>query len=235
MRRKRSRPILLLVLIGAMIAGWVAGRDWLRNHPQHNPWAPFRLDEPNGLATRYKLDRLRADPADCRAVMERSDIRLVELEATGTGACRRDDRVVVPAMPVTLSPDSPQATCAVSAGLLRWLKQTVQPEAGRQFGSRVVAIEHLGTFACRKMRNDRFDRMSEHATGNAIDVGAFVLADGRRITVLEGWKQRGPEAAFLRKIRDGACGPFGTVLSPDYNAAHANHFHLDQARWNICR
>jgi hypothetical protein len=235
MRRKRSRVILFLVLISVMIAGWVAGRDWLRQHPQHNPWAPFRLDEPDGLATRYKLDRLRADSADCRAVMQRSGIRLVKLEATGAGACRREDRVIIPATPVTLSPDSPQATCAVGAGLLRWLRQVVQPEAKRQFGSRVVTIEHLGTFACRKMRNDRFDRMSEHATGNAIDVSAFVLADGRRITVLQGWKQGGSHAAFLRKVRDGACGPFGTVLSPDYNAAHADHFHLDQARWNICR
>lgn len=235
MRRKRSRLILILVLIGAISAGLITGRDWLRQHPQHNPWAPFHLDEPSGLATRLKLDRLRTDPANCRGVLERSGIRLEELPATGSGACRRDDRALIPATPVTLSPNSPQATCAVSAGLLRWLRQVVQPEAKREFGSRVVAIEHLGTFACRKMRNDRFDRMSEHATGNAIDVSAFVLADGRRITVLQGWKQGGSHAAFLRKVRDGACGPFGTVLSPDYNAAHADHFHLDQARWDICR
>jgi len=209
MRRKRSRVILFLVLISVMIAGWVAGRDWLRQHPQHNPWAPFRLDEPDGIATRYKLDRLRADSTNCRAVMERSGIRLVELEATGAGACRRDDRALIPATPVTLSPDSPQATCAVSAGLLRWLRQTVQPEARRQFASRVVAIEHLGTFACRKMRNDRFDRMSEHATGNAIDIPAFVLADGRRITVLPGWKQGGSQAAVPRKVPEWYWGAFG--------------------------
>lgn len=235
MRRRKSRAILVLALTGIAVIALGPGRDWLHRHPQHNPWAPFRLDEPNGLATHYKLDRLRRDRTDCRAVLDRSGIDLVELPATGSGACLRDDRAIIPAGSVSFSPSNPQATCAVSAGLLRWLKQTVQPEAGRQFGSRVVAIEHLGTFACRKMRNDRFDRMSEHATGNAVDVAAFVLADGRRITVLDGWKQGGSQTTFLRKIRDGACGPFGTVLSPDYNAAHANHFHLDQARWNICR
>ena len=39
----------------------------------------------------------------------------------------------------------------------------------------------------------------------------------------------GDEAAFLRRVRDGACGIFGTVLSPDYNEAHRDHLHLDQA------
>ena len=80
---------------------------------------------------------------------------------------------------------------------------------------------------------------SEHATADAFDVLGFTLADGRRIGVLRDWKDAGPEAAFLREVRDGACPVFATVLSPDYNAAHADHLHLDMAErgrmgWGVC-
>jgi hypothetical protein len=80
-------------------------------------------------------------------------------------------------------------------------------------------------------------RWSEHATGNAIDIAGFVLEDGRRISVLGDWDGEDAEARFLRAVRDGACKSFATVLSPDYNAAHADHFHLDQdGRWSgVCR
>lgn len=235
MRPRRSSLIIPLLALAALALAYGPARDWLRHHPQHNPWAPFTLNEPNGFATDIKLDRLRGDPANCRAVLERSGVRLEELPATGSGQCRRDDRARIPATPVALTPTGPDATCAVSAGLLRWLKQTVQPAAELHFSSSVIRLEHFGTFSCRKMRNDRFDRMSEHATGNAIDVAAFVLANGRKISVLRGWKRDGAESDFLHVVRDGACGPFATVLSPDYNAAHADHFHLDQASWDICR
>ena len=70
---------------------------------------------------------------------------------------------------------------------------------------------------------------SEHATADALDVADFTLADGRSISVLRDWKGEGEDAQFLRAVRDGACDLFATVLSPDYNAAHRDHFHLDQA------
>ncbi|MBU2033606.1 MAG: extensin family protein, partial [Alphaproteobacteria bacterium] len=78
---------------------------------------------------------------------------------------------------------------------------------------------------------------SEHATGNAVDIAGFVLADGTRISVLADWDDEGDKGAFLRRVRDGACDSFATVLSPDYNAAHADHFHLDMSpRWSgLCR
>jgi hypothetical protein len=81
---------------------------------------------------------------------------------------------------------------------------------------------------------------SEHAGANAIDVAAFVLEDGRRVSVLADWADEGAEGRFLREARDGACRLFATVLSPDYNRAHRDHFHLDQAGrgamgWRACR
>ena len=71
----------------------------------------------------------------------------------------------------------------------------------------------------------------------SIDIAAFVLEDGARVTVLGDWNGDAADAAFLRTVRDGACPLFATVLSPDYNDAHRDHFHFDQAgRYSgVCR
>ena len=73
-------------------------------------------------------------------------------------------------------------------------------------------------------------KLSEHGRANAIDVGAFVLADGSRISVKEGWRGSDRERAFLRQVHDAACGEFTTVLGPESDSYHHDHFHLDLAR-----
>jgi hypothetical protein len=92
----------------------------------------------------------------------------------------------------------------------------------------VAHIEHLGTYSCRRLYGRDSGPWSEHATGNAIDIAAFVLEDGRRISVADAWKSTGSQGAFLHQVRNAACLVFGTVLSPDYNSAHADHLHFDQ-------
>jgi len=116
----------------------------------------------------------------------------------------------------------------------------VQPAAWRRLGARVVAIEHLGSYNCRRLYGRPSGDWSEHAHANALDVAAFRLADGRRVAVVKDWTGGGAKAAFLRDVRDGGCRLFATVLSPDYNAAHRDHLHLDQAPrgalgWRACR
>ena len=78
-------------------------------------------------------------------------------------------------------------------------------------------------------------RRSQHATANAIDIAGITLAGGQNISVLRDWKDEGARGALLLDIRNGACRMFGAVLSPDYNAAHANHFHFDMGMWMTCR
>lgn len=219
-----------------MLGGlYVAGRAWLADHPQHNPWAPLDLNDPPGWATRGKLATLRDDPAECRAVLERSGVAFEALPPAGEGPCRREDRTRLTEASLA---SAPSTTCAVAAGFELWLRQGVQPAAEDLFGVRVARIEHFGAHACRRLYGRDTGRWSEHATGNALDVAAFVLADGRRVTVLSDWRGEGEEAAFLHRARDEACRVFGTVLSPDYNAAHADHLHLDQAArglGGVCR
>ncbi len=226
----RAAPIVLM--LGALL---VAGGAWLAENPQHNPWAPLDLDDPPGWATHRKLAALREDPAACRAVLARSDVAFETLPPAGEGECRREDRTV---LGDTRLASAPAMTCAVGAGFELWLRQSVQPAAEELLGTRVARIEHFGAYSCRRIYGRDSGRWSEHATGNAIDVAAFVLADGRRITVRGDWRGDGDEAMFLHRVRGEACGVFGTVLSPDYNAAHADHFHLDQAArgfGGVCR
>lgn len=219
-----------------LLALGLTAKGWLDAHPEHNPWAPLDLRDPPGWATERKLAALRDDPAGCRAVLARSGVQFTTLEPAGEGTCLRPDRTILPEYP--LSPKAPPTTCALAAGLELWLRDGVRPAATELLGTKVVRIEHFGAFSCRRLYGRARGRWSEHATGNAIDIAAFVLADGRRISVLQDWKGAGPEAAFLHRVRDNGCKVFGTVLSPDYNAAHRDHLHIDQeARGfgSVCR
>ena len=217
-------PIVALFVAAAL---FLAARGWLAEHPQHDPWAPLDLRDPPGWATQRKLAALRSDPAECRAVLQRSQVAFEMLPAAGEGACRRESRMVLGETP--LAPAAPAATCAVGAALVLWLEQGVKPAAEELLGSPVERVEHFGAYSCRRLYGRNEGPWSEHATGNAIDIAAFVLEDGRRIGVAGDWRNDDTEAAFLHRARDAACEVFGTVLSPDYNAAHADHLHFDQA------
>jgi hypothetical protein len=228
-----DRAALALLVAGTLA---LAARGWLADHPEHDPWAPLDLRDPPGWASQRKLAALRADPAACRAVLERSRVQFTALSAAGEAECRREDRIVLAKAP--LSPSPPATTCAVAAAFAIWLRHGVQPAALDLLGARVARIEHLGAYSCRRMYARASGRWSEHATGNALDVSAFVLDDGRRISVAGSWAGGSAESAFLRRVRTAACGQFGTVLSPDYNAAHVDHLHLDQASrglGGVCR
>ena len=222
---------MLLILAGL----FVAGRSWLATNPQHNPWAPLDLNDPPGWATQQKILALRDDVPTCRAVLERSDVDFSVLDPAGEGECRREDRTRLDGYP--LSPDAPSTTCPVAAAMEIWKRDTLDPAAQDIFGSPIASVEHLGAYSCRRLYGRDEGPWSEHATANALDIAGFVLDDGTRISVLRDWEGEGDKARFLREVRDGACGAFSTVLSPDYNAAHADHFHFDMDnRWTgVCR
>jgi hypothetical protein len=124
-------------------------------------------------------------------------------------------------------------TCPLAYAFTVWVQSDLQVPAMGEFGSAVTRIETFGTYSCRPIAGT--DRLSEHGYANAVDVAAFVLADGRRISVLQGWNGNEREARFLRSVRDSACRRFNLVLSPDYNAAHRDHFHFDMGRGPFCR
>jgi hypothetical protein len=133
-----------------------------------------------------------------------------------------------------LSPARPMMACPLAAALAVWRRQSVDPAAREILGSPVRQIDHLGVYACRTVAGNQA-RPSAHARAEAIDVAGFRLADGRRVTVEKDWSGDPARAAFLRRVHDDACTVFGMVLSPDYNADHANHLHMEAARYSLCR
>ena len=115
--------------------------------------------------------------------------------------------------------------CPLATRFAGWARYGVDRAARQILGSPLVRIETMGSYACRNIAGST--RISAHSRAEAIDVAAFVLADGRRISVLRDWSGDTAERRFLRVVQDSACKRFGTVLGPDYNAAHRDHFHLE--------
>lgn len=216
-----------------------------RNRPQDLPWTELDLGKPVGLFTGRKLAGLTEDFPACRKALDKAGVRYTALAPLSeqAGKCGYADVVRFAsggARRIRFAPGDLGVSCPVAAALAVWEWEVVQPAAQRHFGQKVAEIEHFGSYNCRRMYNREGASWSEHSTADAVDVSAFRLADGTRITLVGDWAGKGSRARFLRDVRDGACGLFSTVLSPDYNAAHRDHFHLDQAErgemgWRACR
>jgi hypothetical protein len=120
--------------------------------------------------------------------------------------------------------------CPIVSALDQWMGSAVQPAALRWFGQPVVAIKQISAYSCRGMNGQPGAQISEHAFGNALDIAAFTLADGRTVTVRTGWNGMAEEQGFLRDIEAAACAQFNTVLAPGSNHFHSDHMHVDLMR-----
>ena len=232
--------ILLVIIAGLTLTGYV----FVRDRPQDVPWTELDLSQPIGAFTGRKLAALNGDFPQCRALLDRAGVDYSVRPPRGEGQCVEENGLIPKpggATAIRYNPASVAPSCPVVTGLALWEWQVVQPAARQYLGSGVKSIGHFGAYSCRRMYGASEGQWSEHATGNAIDIAGFTLEDGRTVSVLADWNEgSADEQAFLRAVRDGACDLFATVLSPDYNAAHANHFHLDQADrgemgWRACR
>ncbi len=216
---------LVGLLLGVAVARWAPAEDL--------PWTPLRLDQPVGMATGLKFARAAADPRQCRLVLASGGVSVVEEPDRDAGACATRNTVRLPGQ--LLSPAAPVMTCPQALAYAFWTRHAVQPAAIAELGEPIARIDHYGTYACRNMYGRATGRRSEHAFANAIDVAAFRTASGRRVSVLSDFRKTGAEGRFLHRVRDGACPWFRAVLSPDYNAAHRDHLHLDRGRFGACR
>ena len=124
--------------------------------------------------------------------------------------------------------------CPVANTLAGWVRYGVDRAARQYLGSPIARVETMGSYACRNVAGS--SRLSGHSRAEAIDVSAFILEDGRRISVKSDWRG-GSEAErrFLKVVHESACKRFGTVLGPDYNAAHEDHFHVEGHGPEFCR
>lgn len=204
--------------------------------PEDLPWTPLRLDQPVGMATGVKFARAAADPGLCRRVLAEGGVTFLEEPDRDFGECSTRNTVRVrDGAAVALSPPAPVVTCPVALAYAFWSRHVVQPAARAELGEPVARVEHYGSYACRNVYGRAEGRRSEHAFANALDVAAFRTASGRRVSVVRDFRDEGPRGRFMRRVRDGACPWFRAVLSPDYNAAHRDHLHLDFGRYGVCR
>ena len=228
------RGFLLFVVVCAGV-GLAIWRGWIDIPPQWNPWAPLDVRAEPNLLTPFKLSRLADDPALCDQALASSGLRFSrQADSDASAKCPLQNTLRVQGGDVALS-SSFLASCPLAVAYVLFDIHTLQPAAQAVFGQRVARIDHLGSFACRNIYNRADSRLSQHASANALDLAGFRLADGRRISVLGDWTDSGDKGRFLRQVRDGACKQFSTVLGPEYNAAHRNHFHVDMGRWQVCR
>jgi hypothetical protein len=120
--------------------------------------------------------------------------------------------------------------CPMVPAVERWIQTIVEPAATRYLGAEVTEVKVASSYACRPMNHVSGGRLSEHGHANALDVSQFHLTDGRVISVKGGWYGDQRERSFLRAVHAGACQEFTTVLGPEHDALHRDHFHLDLAR-----
>ena len=111
-----------------------------------------------------------------------------------------------------------------------WVRGVVEPEVRRHYGVPLAELKVAASYGCRPMNNVSGSKLSEHGHANAIDISEFHLADGRVVSVKAGWYGDPRDRSFLRAVHAGACGPFTTVLGPEQDSHHRDHFHLDLAR-----
>lgn len=234
----RSRALPLLLVLTLLL---VVFQPWRHLPDAWNPQAALHIDHALTPVTQWKLHRLSDDPEQCRAVLAAAPpgaLDHLELEDhTPASGCPLSDVVRVRATSVAFNAPF-TAACPLAVRWLMFERQAMQPLAREVFGGDVQRIDHFGSFACRNVYHRTSGRLSEHATASALDVAAFRFADGRVVTVLDGWGEADDDSnanRFLRGVHSDACRYFGTVLGPDYNAPHANHFHLGLRGHRFCR
>lgn len=226
----RGKSLLIgLVIVGAAVMGY----RWLPSY--FNPFVPLNLDDPPGKITQYKLRRLT--PEACTSLLSQANQKqLIQTQtlADSAGDCPLTDVVRVRNFgPVTLS-SSFIASCPLALSSALFVHQQARPLTQTLMGSELARIEHVGSFACRNIYHRPDARRSEHASADALDISAFQLANGQRVTVLRGWREE-KTYPWLRALLSASCDYYGNGLGPEYNAAHANHFHLGMRGFGLCR
>lgn len=219
---KRTLPHSWLATLATLFLAGCAGQS-----PEHQATTPVAgaYSAPSGLSCQSDLLLRQAsflsliDRSYGPGCATRDAVRLVSLRSDGGT--------------IALSGLGP-LSCPMAERMAGWARFGIDRAARQFLGSPVQRIETMGSYNCRDVASTH--RLSAHATANAVDVGGFVLADGRRVSILGQWSAGSTaEQAFLHAVRASACKRFSTVLSPAYNAAHRNHLHVEIGDGQGCR
>ena len=190
--------------------------------------APLDLNQPPGLFTWLHLQLLQLDPEACYAALDRAQVHYKRFEDPMKDGCGVVHGAIMTDSEINHG-GHVLMSCHGLAGLVLWERTVVAPAAERYFNAKVTRVRNMGTYSCRNIEHKKDKMRSQHATANAVDVGAFGFSSGPDVVLEKDWKDTGAKGAFEREVRDGACKIFSTVLSPDYNPNHSNHYHMDMS------
>ena len=231
--RKLIKTLSYLLFIGLI----TVSVHQLLTHPDTplpkawNPTKPLLISDDVTPITALKLTGALATKASCLSVLGTGNVRftaLSDLEVSDN--CGIENRVKLSrAGNAAMLPV--ETSCPITLRTAMWEQHSLQPAAKTHLGAGIKEILHYSSYNCRRIRGSS-NRWSTHSTGEAIDVAGFVLTDGRTITLLKDWDK---EQDFFNAIKQGACQWFKTVLGPDYNDLHRDHFHLQSVGRGTCR
>ena len=230
--------LLKIFVFCGLLLGISWGVDRVTPH-QHVPWRSLGPDRPLGMATKMQLLRIQFSPNETCRTLAASAQSLSSVPAEPKRIqgqpCGWDvARVYYGSEAVPLSPGEATMQCPLSLGSYIWSRE-IDRAAQKRLGASLAEIYHAGTYSCRRQRGNGSGAWSEHAFANAFDVTGFKLSDGQVISVLKDWDGERKKKQFLRDVRDAACRIFRVTLSPDFNVAHNDHFHVDMGPSQSCR
>lgn len=235
LRRSLKRfPYRWLVFVFVLIAAFFIADRYVAH--QHLPWRPLDITAPTGFATDIQLTRLSLSPASSCARMIESVTDYKTREAKPhrpQGSCGWDiARNIDGSEAARLKPNDITMQCPLAVGLYIWMRE-LDKAANEHLNIGVKSISHYGAYSCRPIAGTT--QPSEHSYANAFDISGFTLDDGRVVSVLKDWKGSPERQKFLREARRQACKIFRVTLTPDYDDAHADHFHIDMGPSSSCR
>ena len=245
-RKKSKREWVWRAIVTALFAGLISGLIWIVDRyvaPQHLFWKPLETSRPLGFATKHQLIalNLKSSKTCMKLARDAKGFKTVVADpkrpksGAGENVCGWDvARLVYGTETIVFAPGESHMQCPLSVGVYLWQRE-VDALAQKHFDQPLAKIHHYGTYSCRRQRGNNSGDWSEHAFANAWDVAAFELQDGTLIKILDDWDGTRKNRKFLRATRSAACDIFRVTLSPDYNAAHADHFHLDMGPSKACR
>jgi len=210
--------------------------------PQHLPWKRLDPALPIGFGTKSQLTRLSLSPSSSCMNMARDIDGYTTIPAdpkrpqtgAGKGTCGWDVARVVYGSNDTVLAGEANMQCPLSVASYLWMRE-LDDLARDKFGAGLSKMHHMGTYSCRRQVGNGSGAWSEHAFANAWDIAGFELSNGTLISVKSDWDGEADKKAFLREARKSACKVFNVTLSPDYNAAHHDHFHVDMGPSRSCR
>ena len=225
--------ISILCLLGCGVVVTLVLNQYLPK--RYHPFAPLTISDVPTFVTKFKVKRLKDDPIACFDALNAANIDYQPVPDRETGEqCGLYNTVKLLSSSVSYG-NKLALTCPALVSLMLWEQHDLQSLALETIGQKITEVRTYGTYACRNVNSRTVGRRSEHAFANAIDVAGFVTHDGATISVLNDWDSDNARGKFVRAIHDAACQHFATVLGPEYNSLHADHFHFDMGRGWACK